>query len=87
MERDAWFGLLRFDVGRPDHLAPCLKFYFDLRREFLRSARDRLVAQRRQAFLHKCDEMDDLAIQQGDDFFWRSGGNEDTDPAVPPISG
>jgi hypothetical protein len=57
-------GSSSLDIGRLDHLAPSLKFDFDLCREFLRGARDRLAAERRQPILHvrQYDNLDDLAI-------------------------
>src|SRR5262249_31655475 len=52
--------------------------------EFLRRARDHLVAERRQGVLQvrQGENLDDRAIERGDDRFWRSGRDEDSDPTI-----
>src|SRR5262245_27748535 len=72
----------RLDVGRPDHLSPLLAVGSDPRAEFLRTARDRVEAERRQAFLdlRQCHDFYDLAVEQGDDLLGRSAGDRDGKP-------
>src|SRR2546430_14415673 len=73
---------LCLNVSGPDHLAPGLDLELDPLREFLRRARDHLVAERRQGVLQvrQRENLDDRAIKRGDDRFWRSGRDEDSDP-------
>ena len=50
---------------------------------YLRCARDRLKAERPQALLHvRLDELDELAMEQGDDVVRCSGPEQGFDPAV-----
>src|SRR5712691_6663231 len=88
IERGLWTirphgcDLLRLYVGRPDHLAPLLSLSSDPRAEFLRAARDRFKAERRQALLdvRQRHDLDDLAIEQDDDLLGRSGRDRDAKP-------
>src|SRR5262245_35718979 len=68
---------LRLDVRGPDHLSPLLAVGSDPRAEFLRTARDRVEAERRQAFLdlRQCHDLDDLAVEQGVALRGRSAGD------------
>src|SRR5262249_57494457 len=74
--------LLRLDARLADDFPPLRYFRPEAGGAVLRRAGDRLVTERRQAFLHvrSRDGLCNLPLQQRDDVLRRSGGHDNSKP-------
>src|SRR6516165_7234252 len=74
----------RLDVGCLDHLGPFHEFDLDVLGEFLGSARDRFEAKHSKPLsdVGQRHDLDDLAVKESYDLFWRSGRYDETLPVV-----
>ena len=74
----------RLDAGGADHLAPGREFGLDPRGELVGRAADGIEPERRQALLHVGlgEDVDDLAIERGNDVLRCARGRDEPDPAV-----
>src|SRR5262245_31718846 len=74
----------RPDVGCFNHLGPFSEFDLDVLGEFFRGARDRFEAKHsmRLPDVAGRHDLDDLAMKESYDLFWRSGWYDETLPVV-----
>src|SRR5262245_16113042 len=74
----------RLDVGCLDHLGPFHEFDLDVLGEFFRGARDRFEAKHSKPLsdVGQRHDLDDLAVKESDDLFWRSSRYDETLPVV-----
>src|SRR5262245_59198016 len=74
----------RPDVGCLDHLGPFREFELDVLGEFLRGTRYRLEAKHSKPVpdVGQRHDLDDLAMKESYDLFWRSGRYDETLPVV-----
>ena len=74
----------RLDVGCLDHLGPFHEFDLDVLDEFFRGARDRFEAKHSKPLpdVGQRHDLDDLAMKESYDLFWRSGRYDETLPVV-----
>src|SRR5262249_18427151 len=77
--------LLRLDIGVSDQFTPGLELDLDARRELVRRAFDRVEIKRLQALLHvrMRDELDNRAMERGDDLLRCRDRHQDAEPLVP----
>src|SRR5262249_24649076 len=74
----------RPDVGCFNHLGPFSEFDLNVLGEFLRGTRDRFEAKHSKLLLDvgQRHDLDDLAMKESYDLFWRSGRYDETLPVI-----